>query len=127
MFNFEIKRRLVVEDKSKIFTAWKELVPSITKEDFIENLEWLCNDPREYGNGEGRLTREIGLTTKGIVHLTRQNEWLTTFYREDNKELWGGDFFTVKGDEKAVKMGLADKNGMVFVRRKISLSAEDRI
>ena len=62
-----------------------------------------------------------------IVHLTRQNDWLTSFYREDTKELWSGDFFRVKADEKAIKMGYADKDDMTTVNVKISLCAEDRV
>ena len=125
--NFENKKRLVEEGKSKIFSAWKNLVPSLAEEEFIENLRWLCNDKRENGDGTGRLTREIGLTSQGIVHLTRQNDWLTSFYREDTKELWSGDFFRVKADEKAIKMGYADKDDMTTVNVKISLCAEDRV
>lgn len=127
LHNFEIKKRLVEEGESKIFSAWKNLVPSLTEKEFIANLQWLCSDKRENGDGTGRLTREIGLTSQGIVHLTRQNDWLTSFYREDTKELWSGDFFRVKADEKAINLGYADKDGMITQNAKISLCAEDRV
>lgn len=124
LHNFEIKKRLVEEGKSKIFSAWKNLVPSLTEKEFLENLEWLCADPRENGDGKtGRLTREIGLTSQGIVHLTRQNNWLTSFYRDDTNELWTGDFFKIVAD----KIGYADTDGMITQHAKISLSAEDRV
>lgn len=124
--NYELKRRIVQEGKSKVFIAWKKLVPSLTEEEFIENLRWLCHDQRENGDGTGRLTREIGLTSQGIVHLTRQNDWLTSFYRDDTNELWTGDFFKIKiaaDKNKAVKIA----DGMITQHAKISLSAEDRV
>lgn len=125
--NYELKRRIVQEGKSRVFTEWNKLVPSLTEKEFLENLEWLCADPRENGDGKtGRLTREIGLTSQGIVHLTRQNDWLTSFYRDDTNELWTGDFFKIKiaaDKNKAVKIA----DGMITQHAKISLSAEDRV
>lgn len=128
-YHYEVKKRLVQEGKSTVLTAWKELVPSLTEEEFLKNLEWLCADPRENGDGKtGRLTREIGLTSQGIVHLTRHNDWLTSFYRDDTNELWTGDFFKIAADKnKAVKIGYADTDGMITQHAKISLSAEDRV
>ena len=126
LHNFEIKKRLVEEGESKVFIAWKKLVPSLTEKEFIANLQWLCSDKRENGDGTGRLTREIGLTSQGIVHLTRQNGWLTSFYRDDTNELWTGDFFKIKiaaDKNKAVKIA----DGMITQHAKISLSAEDRV
>lgn len=131
--NFEIKKNLVLEDKSRIFANWKKVVPTLTKEEFIANLEWVCKDPCENGDGTGRLTREIGLTPNGIIHISRINNIITTMYREDNGLLWCGEHFTLPiekciiNSEQAKKMGYADKNGMVTVVQKISLSARDQI
>lgn len=126
-FNFELKKRLIEEGNSEVFKSWKALVPSLTEEEFIDNLRWLCHDQRENGDGTGQLTRAIGLTAKGIVHLTRQNGWVTALYREDTKKLWTGDFFRVQSDAKAIKMGYADKDGTIVMNANISLCAEDRV
>lgn len=134
MNGFEIKKRLVLEGKSEIFAKWQELVPSLTVEEFIENLEWLCADTRENDDGSGRLTREIGLTTKGIVKIKRVNGWMTIMYRLDTHERWMGDWFVVpciekfvKNADNAIKMGYADENGKIRLHYKISLSCADRI
>lgn len=55
--NFDIKVKLVESGKSEIFSKWQEL-GLITKEEFIENLKWVCEDPLDE---KGKLTREIAL------------------------------------------------------------------
>lgn len=57
MNNIDIKVKLVESGKSKVFAKWQEL-GLITKEEFIENLKWVCEDPLDE---KGRLTREIAL------------------------------------------------------------------
>jgi hypothetical protein len=133
MNNFEVKRKLVIEGKSKIFNDWKELSPNLTVEEFLLNLAWVCEDPCENGDGTGRLTREMGLTKEGIVHINRINGEITTMYRADNGRLWSGDNFRVKCTEKfvknadKVKADFADADGMIVFNYKISLSAKDKV
>lgn len=57
MNNIDIKVKLVESGKSKVFAKWQEL-GLITKEEFIENLKWVCEDPLDE---KGKLTREIAL------------------------------------------------------------------
>ena len=55
---FETKKKIVLAGESRIFNNWKEH-STITREEFLEALEWVCSDPLKE---DGRMTREIGLT-----------------------------------------------------------------
>lgn len=55
--NIDVKIKLVELGKSEVFAKWQEL-GLITKEEFIEALKWVCEDPLDE---KGRLTREIAL------------------------------------------------------------------
>lgn len=135
MNDFDIKKNLVVDGKSEIFSSWQEVVTTLTAEEFLENLKWVCDDPCENGDGTGILTREIGLTNSGIVRINRvYDKGITIMYRLDNGRVWEGDFFKVPCIEKFVKnadkvkrMGYADSDGMISIRFKPSISARDRI
>lgn len=71
--NFEIKKKIVLAGNSRIFNNWKEH-SSITVENFIDALEWLCEDQfDEYG----RTTREIGLEPNRVVRLCAIYDKLT--------------------------------------------------
>lgn len=70
---FEIKKKIVLAGNSRIFNNWKEHF-SITVENFIDALEWLCEDQfDEYG----RTTREIGLEPNRVVRLCAIYDKLT--------------------------------------------------
>lgn len=56
-YNYDIKKKLVAENHSEVFKNWHE-VAGITKEEFLEALKWVCDDPKDE---KKRLTREIGL------------------------------------------------------------------
>lgn len=134
MNSIEIKRKIVQSGGSKIYKDWQELVPSLTQDDFVEALEWVCEDAGENGNGTGKLTREIGLTPTGIVRIKRVNGLTTTMYRLDNGKLWSGATFNVpctekfvKDAEKAIENGYADADGNIKLNYKLSLSAADRV
>lgn len=122
MNNFEAKAKIVASGNSRIFKAWNEALPNLTEEMFLKELEWLCGDPLD---NFGKLTREIGLTSYGIVRLKRnynQGSGLTTIRYEDGR-LWDGDFFRRPCSNK----NYADENGMITEHHKISLSARDRV
>lgn len=53
----EAKKKAVEEGKSRIFANWQKFA-GITKEEFIDALEWLHDDPMP----DGKLTRELGCT-----------------------------------------------------------------
>lgn len=134
MNGFETKKRLILEDKSEVFKNWAEH-SNITKDDFISSLEWVCDDPLDE---MGRMTREVGLTPEGIIKLNRTYtttnidaygqpvDWLVAFYRQDTKELWGGEMFTRKPTNEHEKMFVND-DGLIEEMHKISLNCKDRI
>lgn len=85
MNNFEIKAKLVEEGKSKIFDNWARNA-GITKEDFLRELEWLCEDPCD---DKGLMTRELGCDAKrGLVRLIRINTPFTVFYEAESRRAW---------------------------------------
>lgn len=116
--NFEIKEKIVRSGNSKIFENWRSLVPTITMQDFLDALAWVCEDVET-----GRLTREIGLTKEGIVKIRRINKAIVTMYRMDNNMNWNGDNFRIPCDNP----DFADKDGKIWTNLKISLSARDRV
>ena len=77
---FEVKKNIVLTGNSRIFNNWAEH-SSITADDFIVALEWVCDDPLD---ANGMLTREIALAPDGIVKLRRINDHhtgITSFYK----------------------------------------------
>ena len=124
MYNFEIKKKIVMNGGSRIFKNWNQLVPNLTEEMFIDALKWVCEDPKDE---KGRLTREIGLTKNGIVKLKRSYDQggMCAFYYQKGKlwHLWYGSSFKVPCDKPA----FADENGMTTVMKNISLSARDSV
>ncbi|MHA2719558.1 hypothetical protein [Streptococcus agalactiae] len=60
--NFEIKKKIVEEGNSELFELWQK-AGLLTKEEFLDLLEWVCDDPMP----EGRLTREVGLFRTGYI------------------------------------------------------------
>ena len=114
---FEVKKNIVLTGNSRIFNNWAEH-SSITADDFIVALEWVCDDPLD---ANGMLTREIALAPDGIVKLRRINDHhtgITSFYKVEGDNggengklgtIWGGEIFD---------------DGFM---RKISLSAKDRV
>lgn len=115
MNNFEVKKKIVLSGNSRIFNDWAAH-STITMDDFISALQWVCEDALDEN---GKLTREIALAPGRIVRLRRVNDSLgmTAFYEypSDNggtgslASLWNGEMFP---------------DGFV---RKISMSAKDRI
>lgn len=80
---FEKKKKIVEEGKSTVFENWSKNA-KISKKEFLEELEWLCADPK---NERGQLTRELGCTPTGMVRLKRiysKTGSFLGFYRLDN-------------------------------------------
>ena len=112
---FDAKKSIVLAGNSRIFNDWAAH-STITMDDFISALQWVCKDALDEN---GKLTREIALAPDRIVKLRRVNDrfGMTAFYEYpcDNggtgslASLWNGEMFP---------------DGFV---RKISLSAKDRI
>ena len=123
MTKLEIKLNLIMNGKSRILENWRQLVPSITAQDFADAVRWLCGDERDE---RGRLTREVGLTRDGLVYINRVHDrgtGLCTMYRGDNGRIWTGDGFRIPCDNPI----FSDPDGMTWEHLKISISADDRI
>lgn len=62
---FDIKKKIVLAGDSEIFKNWSEH-STITVDDFLKALEWVCEDEFDEQN---RRTRWIGLEPNRIVRL----------------------------------------------------------
>lgn len=62
----EIFMQLLDNGDNKIFSNWKEVYKNLTKEEFKEAYEWLYSDPLTF---DGRVTRKLAVTEKGLVYL----------------------------------------------------------
>lgn len=120
--NFNVKKKLVEEGHSKIFKEWSKY-STITKEDFIKALEWVCNDPL---TEDGKVTREIGLTPTNIVKLTRvyNDLGLSSLYKDG--EWWNGEIFTMPCENEHEKMFSYDGKN-VEATYKVSISCRNFI
>lgn len=82
----ENKIKLVNEGKSKVFNNWTYQT-NVTKDNFIEALKWLEEDPMTVVVGVKKLSREIGYKANGeLIHDKRfylKNEEFCGIYPED--------------------------------------------
>jgi len=122
-FNFHVKEKIVKEGKSKILEEWQTL-SSITDDDFLEALKWVCDDPANGGPSKNSLTRRIGLSATKVVKL--HCSWLedeagVVFYKDGF--YWGGESFEVDCDNP----DFSDKNGKASHIFKIYINARDKI
>ena len=115
MTSFETKKKIVLAGDSRIFKDWAAH-STITMDEFISALQWLCEDALDKN---GKLTREIALAPARNEQLRRVNDsqGMTSFY--ENHRDNGSD-----GERGALWSGEKFPDGFV---RKISLSVKDRI
>lgn len=82
-FDLDIKLKIIEKDGSEVFKNWQKY-GLITKEEFIEAITWLCEDPL---NEDGQLTRTIGLdVTQDMENkvIEEQNPRFNFGYDENN-------------------------------------------
>lgn len=119
---FLAKKKTVLSGKSKIFKNWAAH-STITEKDFIEALDWLCDDALDE---KGRMTREIGLTPTGIVKLHRIYDDLGFCSLFLGEERWTGAYFkTPCTTEKERLFSMDGEN--IEAKYNISLSCRDRV
>ncbi len=118
-FHFEAKKKIVMAGKSSVFKNWKEH-STITVDDFLDALSWVCDDPKNGGARKCKVTREIALTPTGIKKLKIIYEDLgfNHLLEIDTGKKWEGEFFEQDCDKKF------DPTGKVKLMQKICLSAE---
>lgn len=79
--NYDIKKKLVLEGNSRIFNDWAEQ-STITAEEFLENLEWVCDDPMQkiklmkaYGALKDRVACSSTITAETFAEFLEDLEW----------------------------------------------------
>jgi hypothetical protein len=80
---FETKKKIVEAGNSHVFNEWHRLTNgAITMEDFIDALEWLCDDPCNGGRTHDKLTRELCLKLNRDAYNRERVSRLNEFQRE---------------------------------------------
>lgn len=79
--DFDIKKKLVLEGNSRIFNDWAAH-STITAEEFLENLEWVCDDPMQkirlmtaYGVIKDRVSCSSTITAETFAEFLEDLEW----------------------------------------------------
>lgn len=103
MTDFTLKKQLVENGKSQVFNNWNKLF-GISKDEFIKNLEWLCNDPQ---NGKSATTFKNDALTREIA-IEANNEAMkrAEFMAMDEKarKMFGENFDESKCEAHIVKL-----------------------
>lgn len=122
MNDFESKKKIVLSGNSKIFKNWSAH-SSITKEDFLDALEWVCNDPL---NEKNKTTRAIGLTPSGVIKLSRVYDRFGYPYLLKDGKSWIGEYFKREPLTEHEKNFCLEDN-LLTELHKISISCYDRV
>lgn len=126
---FLAKAKLVLKGESKVFKEWSEH-STITKENFLTELCWLCEDPLD---SLGRCTRAIGLAPDGIIRLMYSRNCETTsicrceeiFSGSEIHETWQGETFTRPAVTEKEKKLFGDSP--IKEHWKIFINCKDRV
>lgn len=91
-FNLDIKLKIIEAGGSEVLKDW-EKYGLITKDEFIEALTWVCNDPL---NDDGRLTRKIGLQVTPDMKQKIMKEENPKFYLGHDENNLRGEIVKLK-------------------------------
>lgn len=138
MTNFSTKKQLVENGKSEVFNNWHKMF-GIGKDEFLENLKWVCEDPRNgksaVSNKHNGLTREIAIEANG--EAMKRAEFMAM--SEEARNMFGENFNESKCEAHIVKLtrkfnnlGAAEyynaESGKLFSTTNfIAINARDRI
>jgi hypothetical protein len=125
MNHFDIKKKIIESDGSEVLKEWQKL-SNISKEDFIEAIEWVCQDTFDEC---GRTTRKIGLEPDRIVKLKVAHDdenGITAFYNIEDNFRWDGANFKIPVETEKEKI-FADENGLLLQTYKIYMDANGRV
>ena len=114
--DYDHKAQLVREGRSRTFETWKFVQPSITKDEFIDNLKWVCEDEQK-----DKASRGMALTPDGIAKLSYDNNGKA--HMTDTKEEWTRARFRIPCFDDRY----ADFDGTILQRFKLDLSSKDQI
>lgn len=125
---FLAKAKLVLKGESKVFKEWSER-STITKEDFLRELCWVCEDPLD---SSGHCTRAIGLAPDGIIRLMYIRGVITTTYKYEETspgsgthEVWNGEFFTRPAVTEKEKKFYGE--GLIKEKHKVCINCWDKV
>lgn len=129
--DYETKAKIVRKGGSEVFANWHKC-GLVTEDEFLEALEWLCDDP---GDAPGRrMTREIGLEVTPDMEMKLFMEGPAT---EMEKAAFGGSWDESKLMGRIVRLrrvytdlgdfcGFYGEDGSRWTGH-VSLSVRDRI
>ncbi|WP_242363769.1 hypothetical protein [Limosilactobacillus antri] len=103
MTNFDSKKKIVENGSSEIFNNWNEKF-GISKDEFIENLKWVCEDP---ANGRSTvttkndgLTREIAIDANHDARVRAENMSMS----DEARKMFGQPYDESKCEAHIVKL-----------------------
>lgn len=103
MTNFSTKKQLVENGKSEVFNNWHKMF-GIGKDEFIENLKWVCEDPKNgkstVSNKHNGLTREIAI--KANAEAMKRAEYMTM--NAEARKMFGESFDEDKCEAHIIKL-----------------------
>ena len=113
------KAQLVKEGKSRIFAVWQSIMLSISRDEFISNLKWVCEDEQK-----DKASRGMALTPDGIAKLTYDHSGsVCKAHMTETKEEWKGARFRIPCFDDRY----ADFDGTILQRFKLDLSSKDNV
>ena len=125
--NFEIKKKIVLSGGSRVFSEWSKH-STITVDDFIDALDWLCDDPL---NDRNQCTRDIALSPTGIKRLYRRYYddtsfagWVDSADKSVAPHRWEGEIFQQELIDHDKKMWGCDT---IPVRRILTITVKEHI
>jgi hypothetical protein len=124
-YHLDAKKKIVEAGNSRKLKEWQKY-STVTKEEFLDALEWLCDDPL---NQWHRPTREVGLTPTGLVKLKHcyYDDGSFEGFADPNGRRWCGALFHTPARNEFERLNMADENGLVRSLQQISISALDQV
>ena len=116
---YKNKAKLVKDGYSRTFEVWQLVLPTLSKDEFIENLKWVCEDDQK-----DKASRGMALTPDGIAKLYYEytdNGCKAHFTA--TKEEWTGARFRIPCFDDRY----ADFDGTILQRFKLDLSSKDNV
>lgn len=122
--SFLSKKIMIRKDVSEGYQRYSKIYPLLTQDEFISAVHWLCDDPRSL---EGKTTRAITITPKGIKKLHKVNcVTFTNFFEVVGGKKWVGEVREVDAVTEHQKK-FADENGKLYLLDKSVITADNKI
>ena len=117
--DYKNKAKLVKDGYSRTFEIWQLILPTLSKDEFIDNLKWVCDDKQKE-----KVSRGMALTPDGIAKLYYEySDKGCKAHFTDTKEEWTGARFRIPCFDDRY----ADFDGTILQRFKLDLSSKDNV